>query len=92
VFEAVYHVLSREYRVFMDVHQAVNLAIVRAFASHGISLAYPTQTLLLRTETGLAAAARRGDGAENKEDSPAGGPGQPLLRGTAARQRNASLA
>jgi small-conductance mechanosensitive channel len=68
VFEAVYHVLSREYRVFMDVHQAVNLGIVRAFAAHGISFAYPTQTLLLKADTALALALTR-DSASGRDDS-----------------------
>lgn len=45
VFEFVYHVLSPDYNVYMDIHQAINQAIVDAFESRGISFAYPTRTL-----------------------------------------------
>lgn len=44
-FELVYHVLEREYEVFMDVQQTVNLGIVDAFDEYGIEVAFPTRTL-----------------------------------------------
>lgn len=44
-FEFVYFVGSRDYQVFMEVHQAVNLAIVREFEAVGIEFAYPTRTI-----------------------------------------------
>jgi small-conductance mechanosensitive channel len=47
VFEAVYFVLDPDFNVYMDIHQAVNLEIIRAFAREEIEFAYPTQTLLL---------------------------------------------
>jgi small-conductance mechanosensitive channel len=47
-FEVVYFVLQPDYQVFMDVQQAINLAIFRAFEERGIEFAYPTQTLYLR--------------------------------------------
>ncbi len=53
-FETVYHVLSPDYGTFMDIQQAVNLAIHRSFEDAGIAFAYPTQTIQLRP-TGPAA-------------------------------------
>ncbi len=46
-FEAVYYVLSAEYNVYMDRHQAVNLAILGRFAREGIQFAYPTRTIFI---------------------------------------------
>jgi small-conductance mechanosensitive channel len=46
-FEAVYYVLQPDYPVYMDMQQAINLALVRAFAARGIQFAFPTQTLQL---------------------------------------------
>lgn len=46
-FETVYYVLVSDYAVFMDVQQAINLGIMRAFAERGIEFAYPTQTLYM---------------------------------------------
>jgi len=48
-FETVYHVLLPDYGVYMNVQQAINLALVRSFAAHGIEFAFPTQTLHLHT-------------------------------------------
>ena len=44
-FEVVYHVLSSDFAVYMDIQQAINLAIFRRFEREGIAFAYPTQTL-----------------------------------------------
>ena len=44
-FEAVYWVLSPDYTVYMNIQQAINLALVSRFAQEGIEFAYPTQTL-----------------------------------------------
>jgi small-conductance mechanosensitive channel len=44
-FEVVYYVLSRDYAMYMDKQQAINLFIVRRFAEMGVRFAYPTQTL-----------------------------------------------
>jgi small-conductance mechanosensitive channel len=51
-FEVVYFVERPDYQTFMDVQQAVNLAIVRRFAAEGIAFAYPTQTLYLTGQEG----------------------------------------
>ena len=44
-FEAVYYVLSPDYAAYMDVQQAIYLAIVSRFAAEGIEFAFPTRTL-----------------------------------------------
>jgi small-conductance mechanosensitive channel len=45
LFEFVYYVLSADYNQFMDVQQAINLGICRAFEQRDIEFAYPTRTL-----------------------------------------------
>lgn len=47
-FEAVYYVVSADYGTYMDQQQAINLAVMRALATRGVSFAYPTQTLYLQ--------------------------------------------
>jgi small-conductance mechanosensitive channel len=44
-FENSYYVRSPEYDIYMDVQQAINLAICRRLQEEGIELAYPTQTI-----------------------------------------------
>lgn len=51
VFETVYYVLVSDYSVYMNVQQAINLAIMRAFAERSIEFAYPTQTLFVQRES-----------------------------------------
>jgi small-conductance mechanosensitive channel len=46
-FEIVYYVLSADYNRYMDIQQAINLAIFKAFEDTGIEFAFPTQTLYL---------------------------------------------
>ncbi len=53
-FEAVYHVLSPDYGRYMDVQQAVNLALLRACAARGIDFAFPTQTIHLQRQPASA--------------------------------------
>jgi small-conductance mechanosensitive channel len=45
IFEIVYYVLSPDFNLYMDIHQAVNLFIYERFAEEEIEFAYPTQTL-----------------------------------------------
>lgn len=45
VFEVVYFVLDSDYNVYMDIQQAVNLALLRRFREQAIEFAYPTRTL-----------------------------------------------
>ncbi|MGB0757041.1 MAG: mechanosensitive ion channel family protein [Patescibacteria group bacterium] len=44
-FEAVYHIPTSDYAEYMDVKQAIHLAVFKAFAEEKIEFAYPTQTL-----------------------------------------------
>lgn len=46
-FEVVYYVLDPDYNKYMDIQQAINLALLRKFRERGIAFAYPTQTLHL---------------------------------------------
>jgi small-conductance mechanosensitive channel len=46
-FEIVYYVESSNYKLYMDIQQAVNLEIYRRFADADIEFAYPTQTLFV---------------------------------------------
>jgi small-conductance mechanosensitive channel len=50
LFEVVYYVLDRDYNLYMDVQQAINLEIARRFRAEGIAFAYPTRTVYLRQE------------------------------------------
>ncbi|MEZ4408149.1 MAG: mechanosensitive ion channel family protein [Polyangiales bacterium] len=49
-FEVVYYVSDPDYAFYMDRQQAINLALVRAFAERGIEFAYPTQTLFVQRQ------------------------------------------
>ena len=46
-FEVVYYIQSSDYNLYMDVQQAINLAVYREFAGEGIDFAFPTQTVQL---------------------------------------------
>ncbi|HET9403465.1 MAG TPA: mechanosensitive ion channel family protein [Burkholderiales bacterium] len=50
VFEIVYYILDRDYNLFMDVQQAVNLSIFERFAREGVEFAYPTHMVHLKQE------------------------------------------
>jgi small-conductance mechanosensitive channel len=49
-FETVYYVLDADYNLYMDIQQAINLAIFDAFAAEGISFAYPTREIIMRPQ------------------------------------------
>ena len=51
-FEIVYYVLSPDYGVYMDIQQAINLAIYEQFEQQEIAFAYPTRTLQVQTIDG----------------------------------------
>ena len=51
VFETVYYVLKPDFNVYMDIQQAVNLALYSKFQQEKIDFAYPTRTLFLQQET-----------------------------------------
>jgi len=44
-FEIVYYMLTPDYNTYMDIQEAINLAIYEQFEDEGIEFAYPTQTL-----------------------------------------------
>lgn len=44
-FEVVYYVLDPDYTRYMDIQQAINLALMERMQSESISFAFPTQTL-----------------------------------------------
>jgi len=49
-FEFVYYVTGADYAKYMDIQQAINLAIFETFEKENIEFAYPTQTLFLNKE------------------------------------------
>lgn len=55
IFEIVYYVLSPDFNLYMDIHQAVNLFIYERFAEEEIEFAYPTQTLYFTPANGSEA-------------------------------------
>ncbi|MEO8583904.1 MAG: mechanosensitive ion channel family protein [Flavitalea sp.] len=46
-FEVVYFVLSPDYNAYMDINQAINLAIYEAFEREQMEFAYPSQTIFM---------------------------------------------
>ena len=51
IFEVVYYVRGADYNLYMDIQQAINLAIYRKFREQAVEFAYPTQELILRRDT-----------------------------------------
>ena len=51
-FETVYYVLVSDYNAYMDIQQAINLAIYQQFEEKGIEFAYPTQTVYVVPQNG----------------------------------------
>ncbi|WEK36946.1 MAG: mechanosensitive ion channel family protein [Candidatus Pseudobacter hemicellulosilyticus] len=51
-FEIVYLIQTADYNKYMDVRQAVLLAIFQRFRKEGIDFAYPTQTLYQKARAG----------------------------------------
>jgi len=58
-FEFVYYVIGSDYTKYMDIQQAINLAIYKSFEDKSIEFAYPTQTLFMSM--------LNGNGSEQKE-------------------------
>lgn len=44
-FEVVYYVLNADYNHYMDIQQAINLAMIDRFAELDVEFAFPTRTL-----------------------------------------------
>ena len=59
-FEVVYVVLDPNYNRYMDLQQAINLALVRRCAAEGVDFAFPTRTLHVETLPPPASAAEHG--------------------------------
>jgi small-conductance mechanosensitive channel len=49
--ETVYYVLDPDYKKYMDVQQAINLAVIERFRAEKVSFAFPTQTVYHTTVT-----------------------------------------
>ncbi len=49
-FEAVYYVLVPEYSAYLEIQQAINLALYQRFEGEGIEFAYPTQTVIVNQQ------------------------------------------
>lgn len=49
-FESVYYINGPDYNTYMDIQQAINLAIHEAFERENVEFAYPTQTLILNPD------------------------------------------
>ena len=54
--EAVFYVLDPDYNTFMDIQQAINLAILRRFAADGVDFAFPSRTVYVRAPAGAPTA------------------------------------
>lgn len=52
IFEVVYYVCSPEYAVYMDIQQAINLAIFERFSAEGIRFANSVQTVFTEQPDG----------------------------------------
>ena len=50
-FEVVYHVLSPDYNLFMDLQQRINLAIFRRLEELGVGFAFPSRSLYVEGTT-----------------------------------------
>lgn len=57
-FEVVYWVSDPDYNAFMDIQQAVNLALMREFEQEKIGFAYPTRSLFVESPIKVELASR----------------------------------
>ncbi len=53
-FEIVYYVLSADYNRYMDIQQAVNLAVYDRFEKEGVEFAFPTRTVHVSDDSAAA--------------------------------------
>lgn len=70
-FEIVYWVMNSDVAVYMDVQQAINFAILRAFKEEGIGFAFPTTTFDVPGLADLVAALKQGQDGEGARPSAA---------------------
>jgi small-conductance mechanosensitive channel len=69
-FEVVFWVRSADYNLYMDIQQAVNLALMRELDAMGVQFAYPTRTLHVEGPVRLEDAGR-GDGTDRERSEQA---------------------
>jgi small-conductance mechanosensitive channel len=50
-YDIVYYIKSKDYSIYCDTQQEINLAIKEAFEKEKIEMAFPTQTIFLNKET-----------------------------------------
>lgn len=62
-FEVVYWMLTPDFAAYRDVQQAVNLGLMRAFASLGVDFAFPTRTLMFSKQSPVAVSLAQTQGA-----------------------------
>ncbi|MEM9989553.1 MAG: mechanosensitive ion channel family protein, partial [Pseudomonadota bacterium] len=55
-FTTVYYVLSKDYKEFMDVQNAILLKVHALFEDMGVEFAYPTQTIFVERDAAVSAA------------------------------------
>ncbi|MHB0947651.1 MAG: mechanosensitive ion channel family protein [Gemmatimonadaceae bacterium] len=53
-FETVYYVLDADYQRYMDIQQAINLALLERFAAMGVEFAFPSRTVYHVNAGGVA--------------------------------------
>jgi small-conductance mechanosensitive channel len=83
VFEVVYIVTAPEFNVYMDIQQAINLGMMRAFQARGIEFAFPTRTVHVHGLPGAGADGNGRGGEAGAEGDPEAGRGE-AGRGAAA--------
>lgn len=47
-YKVVYNVMSKDYGVYLDIQQDINLELLKRFAKEKIEMAYPTRTVFLK--------------------------------------------
>ena len=62
-FEVVYWMLTPDFAAYRDVQQAVNLGLMRAFATLGVDFAFPTRTLMFSKQSPVAVSLAQAQGA-----------------------------
>jgi len=50
-FEVVYFVLDSDYKIYMDIHQNINLQLIEELSKLEVEFAFPTQTLIMQNSS-----------------------------------------
>jgi small-conductance mechanosensitive channel len=67
-YEVVYWMLEPDFNLYMDVQQAINLELLRAFAGVGVDIAYPTQSIIVEGPLQIERAHRAREPERDGED------------------------